>query len=129
MPSARIPGNWKGFLRVSENKEELFNLLAQKIAGMNVHGKILLSTQSESVLSSPPLTDTSSLVPCSHEEADTRLILHVRETWEDCEKKVMDIIYNKMEIDDNIVIDRDHHVGTAIIVAFRFFKDKQRILS
>ncbi|KAL8626026.1 hypothetical protein ACOMHN_012618 [Nucella lapillus] len=48
MPSARIPGNWKGFLCVSENKEELFNLLAQKIAGMNVHGKILLSTQSQS---------------------------------------------------------------------------------
>ncbi|KAL8625554.1 hypothetical protein ACOMHN_014643 [Nucella lapillus] len=53
----------------------------------------------------------------------------VRETWEDCEKKVMDIIHNKMEIDDNIVIDRAHRVWTAIIVAFCFFKDKQRVLS
>ncbi|KAL8569802.1 hypothetical protein ACOMHN_006528 [Nucella lapillus] len=53
----------------------------------------------------------------------------VRETWEDCEKKMMDIIHNKMEIDDNIVIDRAHRVGTAIIVAFCFFKDKQRVLS
>ncbi|KAL8565525.1 hypothetical protein ACOMHN_049501 [Nucella lapillus] len=44
MPSARIPGNWKGFLRVSENKEELFNLLAQKIAGMNVHGNAVTIT-------------------------------------------------------------------------------------
>ncbi|KAL8574923.1 hypothetical protein ACOMHN_063617 [Nucella lapillus] len=53
----------------------------------------------------------------------------VRETWEGCEKKVMDIIHNKMEIDDNIVIDCAHRVGTAIIVAFRIFKNKQRVLS
>ncbi|KAL8617255.1 hypothetical protein ACOMHN_058480 [Nucella lapillus] len=26
----------------------------------------------------------------------------VRETWEDCKKKVMDIIHNKMEIDDKM---------------------------
>ncbi|KAL8569604.1 hypothetical protein ACOMHN_057171 [Nucella lapillus] len=41
----------------------------------------------------------------------------------------MDIIHNKMEIDDNIVIDCAHRVGTAIIVAFCFFNDKQRVLS
>ena len=30
-PKAAIPGNWKGFLRVDENKEELFQLLATKL--------------------------------------------------------------------------------------------------
>ena len=76
IPSARIPGNWKGFLRVSENKEELFHYLATKMTNIDVKGKVLFSTQSQSVLSSPPSTDTSSLAPCSHEEADTRLLLH-----------------------------------------------------
>ncbi|KAL8586716.1 hypothetical protein ACOMHN_038702 [Nucella lapillus] len=49
----------------------------------------------------------------------------IRETWEECEKKLMDIIHNKMKIDDNIVIDSAHCVGKAIIVAFRVLKDKQ----
>ena len=31
MGSTRIPSNWKGFLRVDGNKEELFKLLADKV--------------------------------------------------------------------------------------------------
>ena len=31
MGSTRTPSNWKGFLRVDGNKEELFKLLADKL--------------------------------------------------------------------------------------------------
>ena len=31
LPSTRIPSDWKGFLRVDENKNELFKLLANKV--------------------------------------------------------------------------------------------------
>ena len=31
MGSTRIPSDWKGFLRVDGNKEELFKLLAERV--------------------------------------------------------------------------------------------------
>ena len=37
--STKIPGNWQGFLRVNENKTELFSLLAEKIQSIPSEGK------------------------------------------------------------------------------------------
>ena len=31
LPSTRIPADWKGFLRVDDNKDELFKLIANKV--------------------------------------------------------------------------------------------------
>ena len=75
--SSKIPGNWKSFLRVDENKTELFKFLAKKIERTKVEGKELFITFGDSVLSSASREDLSSISPCSHEEADTRLLLHV----------------------------------------------------
>ena len=61
---------------MSENKEELFSFLAKKLSAIDVVGKIVISTHGQSVLVSPKSTDVFSLSPCSHEEADTMLILH-----------------------------------------------------
>ena len=33
-PSSTIPGNWQEFLRISDNKTELFSFLATKVAGI-----------------------------------------------------------------------------------------------
>ena len=74
VPSARLPVNWKGFLRVSANKAELFSLLAERIAMECVAGKQIISTFGNNVLSSPQREDTSTIEPCNHEEADTRII-------------------------------------------------------
>jgi len=52
--AAAIPGNWQNFLRVDSNKTELFRFL----------------------LSKPLLPDLTSLTPCNHEEADSRMLLH-----------------------------------------------------
>ena len=45
-------------------------------------GKSIYATDESSVLCSLVDTDLSSLAPCSHEEADTRLFLHVADAFE-----------------------------------------------
>src|SRR6218665_2176239 len=62
-------------LRVDENKTELFHLLSSVITENEITGKLILSTAGGSVLSCPTIC-TDSLSPCSHEEADTRMLLH-----------------------------------------------------
>ena len=60
-----------------------------------------------------------------------------RETWEDCEKKIYDLLEEKLEMDlsNNITIERGHHVGEksskkerAVVVQFSFYKDNVDIL-
>ena len=70
-PSSQILRNWKSFLRVNENKTELFHFLAKQIESCHVEGKELCSTYEEKVLSSPRWDDMED---CTHEEADTRII-------------------------------------------------------
>lgn len=77
-PSTKMPSNWHEFLRVNENKTELFAFLANHIVfpdfGSN---KQVISTLGQQVLCNPPRGDVSILAPCNHEEADTRMMVHV----------------------------------------------------
>ena len=57
------------------------------------------------------------------------------ETWDDCERKVQDVLLNNLNIEGNIEIDRCHRFrkrrGTrprTIVCRFLRFKDKQKIL-
>ena len=56
--STTIPGNWHKFIRNDENKE-LFDFLTNWLEAICQDDR-----------------DTSRLFPCSHEEADTRMLLH-----------------------------------------------------
>ena len=76
-PTVRIPPNWKSFLRVDENKTELFQLLAKELEGSDLGEKEVYTTFGSQVLSNTRRANLESLQPCSHEEADTRLFLHV----------------------------------------------------
>lgn len=69
-----IPTNWKQFLRVDENKTQLFSFLSKHVSQIvslkqvvATHGPIVLCTQPQ---------DTIKLAPCKHEEADTSMLLH-----------------------------------------------------
>ena len=75
----KVPFNWKSFLCHSENKNELFSFLSDyghenfKSANKTVVftlGSVFLCT---------PEQDTSSLEPCNHEEADTRIFLYMKD--------------------------------------------------
>ena len=72
-----IPQNWQAFLRLDLNKTELFRFLSKAVSSMTVEaGKQLVVTLDHDVVSVPELNNVSALSPCSHEEADTRMILH-----------------------------------------------------
>lgn len=75
--NAAIPGNWQNFLRVDSNKTELFRFLsAALMEWFDQEDKQLVITDGEAVLSKPLLPDLTSLAPCNHEEADSRMLLH-----------------------------------------------------
>ena len=88
-PDTRIPGNWTAFLRVDENKEELFLYLAEQLTAIGTdHGEVA-SSKHESVVFNNDRTDAADLSPCTHEEADTRLLLHAADAARRGYTKVM----------------------------------------
>jgi len=79
-PTTLLPQNWKDFLHVNENKTELFKFLAQQVICLPTdEGKVIYATEGINVLNTMADADVTSLAPCSHEEADTRLLLHARD--------------------------------------------------
>ena len=74
-PSSSIPRNWQAFLRIHET--ELFSFLAMKIAAKETE-KQIVSTHRTDVFCTQP-RDVAGLAPCTHEEADTRMLLHVED--------------------------------------------------
>jgi hypothetical protein len=79
VPDAPIPVNWGSFLRIEQNKEELFHYLAECVASYDAGEKVLISTKDQLIVTNDQnaLNDLEYLQPCTHEEADTRLLLHV----------------------------------------------------
>ena len=72
-----MPNYWQSFLRVNENKTELFQLLAEQVTLMPTGGKIIYCTHGSNVLCSASNDDKEHIEPCIQEEADTRLVLHM----------------------------------------------------
>ena len=81
-PNVNLPNNWSEFLSVEDNKTELFQYLAEQTISIKCEGKYLLSTYGNIVLSTSK-NITRYVSPCTHEEADTRLLLHAA----DCAKQ------------------------------------------
>ena len=78
VPSTVMPKNWKDFLRVDQNKTELFGFLSREAIRLPIaDGKEMYATCGIEVLCSLAESDLTSLAPYSHEEADTRVLLHV----------------------------------------------------
>ena len=74
--STLIPKDWKTFLHVNENKEQLFMMLSEEIICLVAEGKQIVCTKNEDVLTNDSGIAISNLMPCNHEEADTRMLLH-----------------------------------------------------
>ena len=72
--TGRIPPNWHSFLRDDDNKTELLSFLADKIV-QNCTENTVVVTQKEDVLCNLQF-NVEGLMPCNHEEADTRIFLH-----------------------------------------------------
>ena len=71
----KLPGNWMDFLRDSVNKKELFAFLTSKVAQFSwPPDKAVYVTSEQGVVS---IGDNSAMQNCNHEEADTRIVVHV----------------------------------------------------
>ena len=72
-----ITGNWDSFIRIDDNKTELFAYLAEQLMTLTASDQqTVLSTMGREVVCNTPSLNTSELSPCDHEEADTRMVLH-----------------------------------------------------
>jgi len=65
-----------GFLKNIDNKKELFLFLSTELVKQDLGGRLLLSTNLQSVLSNKQ-QDISGLQPYNHTEADTGILLHL----------------------------------------------------
>jgi len=93
---SNLRGNWQQFLRLDANKQELFTFLARHAVRMQhlPDGKQIVTTLGDDVLcSSPDDGITAALSPCTHEEADTRTLLHTANAVrQGCQKIVLQTV-------------------------------------
>ena len=74
------PTNWREFLRLDQNKTELFEFLSREIIGYSQqesNGLVVCAAYEEDCIASGQINDMDGLTPCNHEEADTRVFIHV----------------------------------------------------
>ncbi len=86
--SSKLPGNWQEFLSIDANKIELFTFLVNCISKL-VITKQVVTTSGSGVLCVPPIQDTDNLAPCDHEEADTRMFVHVADAINNGYNKIL----------------------------------------
>lgn len=76
LPNTAVPSDWQDFLRLEENKQELFAFLAGRIESIPVpHGKLIIATHGNEVLCNPSDKIITNISPCTPEEADTRIMI------------------------------------------------------
>ena len=84
-----IPQNWQTFLRSDENKKELFAFLSQQAGKIETDGKQFIVTNGKDVLCYPSTYTSEKLSPYSHEEADTRMMVHVADAVDKGHNSIM----------------------------------------
>ena len=78
-------GKFKDFMRVGNNKRELFNMIADTIPSIQSN-TLLVATKNEHVVSNKDIKSIS-LEICNHKEADSRMFIHVYDaSTNGCEK-------------------------------------------
>ena len=68
-------GKFEDLMRVGDNKKELFNMIADTIPSIQSN-TLLIATKNEHVVSNKDI-NSSRLEMCNHEEADSRMFIHV----------------------------------------------------
>ena len=69
------------FLRIDENKDELVHLLASTLQKCHGTRNLAIVAANDRFLCNKQF-NTEHLAPCNHEEADTLMVLHVRNAAE-----------------------------------------------
>ena len=74
-----VPTNWKGFLCLDQNKTELFRFLSKTVILLGREDETLVCAYNGTYISSNGDFDLLNVKPCNHEDADTRMFLHVKD--------------------------------------------------
>ena len=74
-PNNAVPKNWAEFLRINENKTELFAFLSREIVTISTDKQVICTLDRDAISRQP--MDNAGLAPCSHEQADSRMMVHV----------------------------------------------------
>ena len=80
-PSSSIPGNWQAFLRIDENKVELFSFLATRLAAQETEKQVIGTLHKDVVCTHARYI--AGLAQCTHEEAHSRMLLHVEDAMKE----------------------------------------------
>jgi len=100
--STTIPKIFSQFLMVDENKSQLFHYLAETVSEMKIDSeKLVICTHEETLKHAPShrQLNIQDISPSSHEEADARLLTHVKHAVLNGHKKVM-----VMTVDSDVYI-------------------------
>ena len=81
-------GDFKTFMRDSDNKTEMFLMIANSISQIRDVPTSIIATVNEKVISNSFDVDFEDIMPCNQEEADTRLFLHVFDGYRKGYKKL-----------------------------------------
>ena len=80
--TGKLPRNWHNFLHHSTNKTELFGYMAEH----HTENRVII-TRGPNALSKHTEVSLSEISPCNHEEADTRIFLHVKDAVKGASKQ------------------------------------------
>ena len=87
-PYSLVPKKWSEFLPIDDNKTELFPYLAASAEANIKTNKTFITTHQSNVLCINR-QDIVGLAPCKHEEADTRIILHLEDAVKEIHNRVL----------------------------------------
>lgn len=74
-----LPKNWESFLRVNENKSEFFKFLSTETTKEFCdQNQLIICTIGENIISNKT-AELSMVSPCDHEEADSRIFVHLND--------------------------------------------------
>ena len=83
------PTNWKAFLRIDENKTELFKFISTQLLPLEAQTDTILVYAFDDVsCSNKPTLNMDLLSPSNYEDADTRVFLHSKHISTDGSKKL-----------------------------------------
>ena len=63
--------------------------MSEQVLRTAIKGKRIIVIRGEEVLFSPPATRRNKLSPCSHENVDTRMLVHIADAVQDGDQSVM----------------------------------------
>ena len=95
--------NFQKFMRNDLNKTELFKMISQAVVMLPQSSVTVFATIGDGVVTNAAI-DTSNLEICNHEEADTRVLLHVLDGSKSGIKKI-----SIVTVDTDVVIIAIRH--------------------